>query len=35
MEVKYPNVKVNLSNEDGNAFSIIARVRRGTAQGWC
>ena len=28
MDVKYPNVKVNLSDEDGNAFSIIARVRR-------
>jgi hypothetical protein len=28
MQVKYPNVKVQLSNQDGNAMSIIARVRR-------
>lgn len=27
-EVKYPNVSVQLSGEDGNAMSIIARVRR-------
>jgi len=28
MEVKYPNVNVKLVGEDGNAFFIIARVRR-------
>ena len=28
MEPKYPNVKVQLTGEDGNAFSIIGRVRR-------
>ncbi len=26
MKVKYPNVSVQLSGEDGNAFSIIGRV---------
>lgn len=26
MKVKYPNVRVQLSGEDGNAFSIIGRV---------
>ena len=26
MSVKYPNIKVKLSGEDGNAFSIIGRV---------
>ena len=33
MEVKYPNVKVQLSEEDGNAFSIIGRVRRALLKG--
>jgi hypothetical protein len=28
MEVKYPNIQVRLSEQDGNAFSIISRVRR-------
>lgn len=28
MSVKYPNVKVQLSEQDGNAFSIIGRVCR-------
>jgi len=28
MKPKYPNVKVNLSDSDGNAFSIIGRVRK-------
>jgi len=28
MKPKYPNVKVNLSDEDGNAFSILGRVRK-------
>lgn len=28
MDVKYPNVKVQLSKQDGNAFSVIARVRK-------
>lgn len=27
-EVKYPNVKVQLSGEDGNAMMIIGRVRK-------
>jgi hypothetical protein len=27
-EVKYPEVHVQLSGEDGNAFGIIAKVRR-------
>jgi len=25
---KYPNIEVQLSDEDGNAFSIIGRVQR-------
>lgn len=28
MEPKYPDVNVTLVGEDGNAFSIITRVRR-------
>lgn len=28
MDVKYPNVSVQLSGEDGNAYSIIVRVKR-------
>ena len=28
MEVKYPDITVPLSNEDGNAFAIIGRVRK-------
>jgi hypothetical protein len=28
MDPKYPNVKVQLSGEDGNAFAIIGRCRR-------
>ena len=28
MNVKYPNVKVKLAGEDGNAFAILARVDR-------
>jgi hypothetical protein len=28
MDVKYPDVVVRLSGEDGNAFSIIERVTR-------
>lgn len=28
MNVKYPDVKVQLSEQDGNAFAIIGRVRR-------
>ncbi|MCV3469917.1 hypothetical protein CLC19245_00872 [Campylobacter lari subsp. concheus] len=26
MSIKYPNIKVKLIGEDGNAFSILARV---------
>jgi hypothetical protein len=28
MQIKYPDVKVQLSGEDGNAMLIIGRVRR-------
>jgi hypothetical protein len=28
METKYPDVEVQLSGEDGNAYFIIARVRK-------
>lgn len=28
MSVKYPQVKVNLSDNDGNAFMILGRVRQ-------
>ena len=28
MDIKFPNVKVNLSGEDGNAYFIIGRVRK-------
>ncbi len=28
MDVKYPNIKVQLVGMDGNAFSIIGRVRQ-------
>ena len=28
METKYPEVKVKLTGEDGNAFSILGRVKR-------
>ena len=28
MAIKYPHVKVNLSDGDGNAFFIIGRVRK-------
>lgn len=28
MEVKYPHIKVQLSGEDGNAFSIIGRTSK-------
>lgn len=28
MDVKYPNVKVRLAGEDGNAFSIMGRVNK-------
>jgi len=26
--IKYPNIKVKLSGKDGNAFAIMARVKR-------
>jgi hypothetical protein len=32
MEPKFPNVVVKLSDEDGNAFSILARVLRALRQ---
>jgi hypothetical protein len=28
MDVKYPDIEVQLTGEDGNAFSIIGRVRK-------
>lgn len=28
MDVKYPNVTVKLTGEDGNAFAILGRVQR-------
>jgi hypothetical protein len=28
MQIKYPNIKVQLSGEDGNAFAIIGRCRQ-------
>ena len=28
MDIKYPEVKVELSEQDGNAFAIMARVHR-------
>lgn len=28
MSVKYPDIQVQLSGEDGNAFAVIGRVRR-------
>ena len=28
METKYPEIKVKLTGEDGNAFSILGRVTR-------
>ena len=28
MNIKYPHIKVRLSGEDGNAFSILGRVTR-------
>lgn len=27
-EIRYPDIKVQLTNEDGNAFSILGRVRK-------
>jgi len=28
MNIKYPNVEVQLSGEDGNAFAILGRVKK-------
>ena len=28
MEVKYPNVRVQLAGTDGNAFAVLAKVKR-------
>jgi hypothetical protein len=33
MEVKYPNIKVRLVGEDGNAFFIIGRMRSALKKG--
>lgn len=32
MEVKYPNIEVQLTGNDGNAFAIIGSVRRALVQ---
>jgi hypothetical protein len=31
--IKYPNIRVQLIGEDGNAFAIIGRVRRALSRG--
>jgi hypothetical protein len=31
--IKYPNIRVQLLGEDGNAFAIISRVRRALSRG--
>ena len=33
METKYPEITVQLSDEDGNAFAIIGRVTRALRRG--
>ena len=33
MSAKYPNIHVQLSGEDGNAFTILGRVRRAMRAG--
>lgn len=33
MEIKYPNITVELVGQDGNAFSIIARVQKALRRG--
>jgi len=35
MEIKYPHIKVRLVGEDGNAFSIIGRVKKAMREGGC
>ncbi len=32
METKYPDIEVQLSGEDGNAFAILGRVQRALRQ---
>lgn len=34
-EVKYPDVEVQLSGSDGNAFAVIAKVSRAMREGGC
>lgn len=33
METRFPNINVQLSGTDGNAFSIIGKVKRALADG--
>lgn len=33
MKIRYPEIEVNLSDGDGNAFFIISRVRRALRRG--
>ena len=33
MEPKFPEIEVQLSDEDGNAFSIIGRIRKAMRNG--
>ena len=33
MKIKYPDIQVQLTNEDGNAFAIIGRVQRALEKG--
>lgn len=35
MDVKFPQIKVKLVGEDGNAFAIIGRVRKAMKRGGC
>ena len=34
MDIKYPEISVQLTGEDGNAFSIIAAVSRAATEFW-
>ena len=33
MEIKYPNITVQLTGEDGNAFAILVKVKRALRKG--
>lgn len=34
-DVKFPNIDVQLSGEDGNAFNILGRVKQAMQRGGC